>query len=1483
MTTTVRAALTICGLASIAAITSGQGPSAPPRQRGPERRVIAAERHDVSPRLRDIPPVPPATVRHPGEREPGPRHRGRGPRGRRVDTVVQDSVIGLGMPSPSESFEGVGNVNGVLPPDTNGDVGPNHYVQWVNLSFAIYSNGSPPALIYGPAAGNTLWSGFGGPCETSNDGDPIVLYDHLADRWVMTQLAVPNNFFGILIFAPFYECIAVSATPDPTGAYYRYQFQFDKLNDYPKFGVWPDGYYMTMNQFEEVTLQWAGQGVVAFDRASMLAGQPATMVYFDLAPVDINLGGMLPGDLDGPPPPAGSPNYFVQLDDDAWGYSPDQLQIWQFHADWANPLASTFTGPTALLTEPFDSDMCGYARNCIPQPGTTVKVDALADRLMYRLQYRNFGDHESLVVNHTVDADGNDHAGIRWYEIRDPRTAPAIYQQGTYAPDADHRWVGSAAMDRAGNLAIGFSVSGTATSPSIRYAGRLATDPPGALAQGETDVMVGSGSQTDSSGRWGDYSMMAVDPSDDCTFWYTQEYYAATSVAGWKTRIAVFSHPSCEPATDLPRVTVEATDATATEAGLTTGVFTVTHTGGTDAPLTVSYSVGGSATPDSDYSALAGSVTIPAGAATATITVTPIDDAVYEPNETVAVTLASDPAYRVGSPGSAIVTIVSDELPPDLIVSVVSAPATGGADASITVTDTTRNQGTGVSDPSVTGFYLSTNTSLDAADVFLGGRPVPTLGAGASDSASTALNIPAGTVTGTYYVLAKADVNGVVSESQEGNNTNISSTVRIGPDLIVKVLTAPATAAAGEPMTVSDTTSNQGGGTAAASTTRFYLSANTLLDASDALVGGRPVPSLAPVATDQSSSSLVVPSTTAPGIYYLLAKADGEDIVTETLESNNVKTSSTIKIGADLTVSALTAPATAGAGATISVSDTTKNQGAAPAPESTTTFHLSANVLLDASDVLLGGRPVPSLAAGATDAASTPLQIPAATAAGTYYLLAKADGNNAVAESVETNNASSAVAVRVGPDLMMSALTAPASAAAGGSILVTDTTKNQGAGDASESTTTFHLSTNALLDAADVSLGGRPAPALAAGATHTASTLLSIPAGTTSGTYYLLAKADGNSAVAESIETNNVSFGVAVRIGADLTVSALTAPATAAAGATVLLTDTTKNQGAGPATESTTTFHLSTNVLLDASDVSLGGRSVPALAAGTTNTASTSLLIPSGTTSGTYYLFAKADGNNAVAESIETNNASSAVAVRIGPDLMMSAFTAPSTAGAGGTIAVSDTTKNQGAGAASGSTTMFYLSGNALLDASDVSLGGRPVPPLASGATDAASTSLLIPTGTTSGTYYALAKADGNSAVAESIETNNVSSAVIVRIGPDLVVSALTAPGSAVAGATINAANTTTNQGGGAAAASTTKFYLSTNSTFDSGDVWLGSRGVAALAGGLADAATTALTIPAGTAPGNYYIIAVADGDSAVAETLETNNTRSSFIQISAP
>jgi hypothetical protein len=539
-------------------------PAPPGAADQPPVQVIAAERYDVSPPLRDLPVIPP---------QPGKERdlwRPRLPRGDQqdVDPVVQRWLGRPLIPAPILTFEGVNNRNFVLPPDTEGDIGPNHYMQWVNLSFQIFNRAG--GSLYGPANGNTLFSGFGGPCETTNDGDPIVLYDQLANRWLASQFALPNFPAG-----PFYQCLAVSQTGDPTGAWYRYAFQTSatKLNDYPKFGVWPDGYYMTANLFNQNVFTWAGTGVYAFDRASMLNGQLAVMMRFELPESD--WGGMLPSDLDGSnPPPPGAPNYFVEVVDGAWdpaNWPNDELHVHRFHVDWVNPISTTFNiAPVVVSIAPFDGVLCNFQRNCIPQPGTAVRLDAISDRLMYRLAYRNFGTYESLVVNHTVDVGTgpNERAGIRWYELRSPQADPPIlYQEGTYAPaDGLHRWMGSIAQDRQGNMLLGFSTSnGTAPNfPSIKYTGRLLTDPLGQMPQGEGVLMAGTGSQTHSASRWGDYSMMGVDPLDDCTFWYTNEYYQTTSLASWRTRIGYMKFPNCIAATPTPSPTRPVPTATNT-------------------------------------------------------------------------------------------------------------------------------------------------------------------------------------------------------------------------------------------------------------------------------------------------------------------------------------------------------------------------------------------------------------------------------------------------------------------------------------------------------------------------------------------------------------------------------------------------------------------------------------------------------------------------------------------------------------------------------------------------------------------------------------------------------------------------------------------------------------------------------------------------------------------------------------------------------
>jgi subtilase family serine protease len=677
-------------------------------------------------------------------------------------------------------------------------------------------------------------------------------------------------------------------------------------------------------------------------------------------------------------------------------------------------------------------------------------------------------------------------------------------------------------MDSAGNLAIGFSVSSTTTYPSIRYAARLATDPLGMLSQGETTLISGSGSQTHTADRWGDYSMMTVDPNDGCTFWYTQEYFAATSVAGWQTRVGAFSLPSCGPAdSSQTRVTVSATVATAMEAGPVNGQFTVSRTGDTSAPLTVAYAVGGSATAGADYVPLDISATIPAGAASVAIAVVPIDDTLVEPDETVILTLVGSADYAVGSPPSAIVRIVSDDAPPDLVMSALAVPATGGANAAVSITDTTLNQGKGPADASVTTYYLSVNSTLDASDIAFGSRTVPQLAAGASSTATTTLTIPANTAGGTYFVIAAADSGKTVPETSETNNTKVSTSIRIGPDLVVSALTVPSAGGAGIAISVTDTTTNSGGGDASATNTGFYLSLNGFLDTSDVLLGVRAAGPLAVGAASSGTTSLVIPAATATGNYYVIAVADYDKQAGETNETNNWRTSGLLRIGPDLVETSVSASAIGGSSGPITVTDTAKNQGLGDAPASTTGFYFSTSPAFNSSATRIGSRSVPPLPAGTSNAASTTVTLPPGLATGNYFVFANADDTNVVVEALEINNYSAAQLVKVGPDLVVSALTAPSSVATGVSVNVSSTVLNQGAGAAPGSTIRFYLSTNIGLDSADIAVGSRTVGPLAAGQSDAGAAAILVPPGTAAGSYWLIAVADDGNAVTETVETDN--------------------------------------------------------------------------------------------------------------------------------------------------------------------------------------------------------------------------------------------------------------------------------------------------------------------------------------------------------------------------
>src|SRR5438132_2572270 len=519
---------------------------------------------DVSPALRSL-PLAKKHVADPSKLleirpERGPRAQSKGYKS--GDAALQALSAAVAIPSPLANFEGLSNQDNfnifgfrVNPPDPNGEVGPNHYVEMINLVFAVYDkNGN---LLAGPIDTGTLWSGFAIPDCTDPSGDPVVLYDQLEDRWVLTQFTTRGPTF--------YNCVAVSQTGDPTGSYFRYAFSTGvNFPDYPKYGLWRNSYIITTREFGP-TIEY-GIGVYALERDKMLEGDPnARVVSFFLdgnAPGMLPLvgDGLLPPDIDGRTKPAnGAPAPLVGTQDDGGGYGAtfDALNIWELSVKWqANPVAS-ITLKTQLPVASFDSifPCAPGSRDCLPQPGITnpaqyLDILSYRQRPTFRLGYRNFGTYESLVTNQSVEALPGV-AGARWYEIRRTGGTYSVYQQGTYAPgDGVHRWMGSIAQDKKGNMALGYSVvNATDVYPGIRYTGRLKGDPLGQMTLGEGTIIDGTGVQRTTNSRWGDYTDMTVDPTDDCTFWYVNEYYTLagqqSSTAGWQTRIGSFKLPGC--------------------------------------------------------------------------------------------------------------------------------------------------------------------------------------------------------------------------------------------------------------------------------------------------------------------------------------------------------------------------------------------------------------------------------------------------------------------------------------------------------------------------------------------------------------------------------------------------------------------------------------------------------------------------------------------------------------------------------------------------------------------------------------------------------------------------------------------------------------------------------------------------------------------------------------------------------------------------
>jgi hypothetical protein len=567
-----------------AAAAPSDSPSTAPAFKGPSPKFSNAKAFDVSPALRDL-------AANPSPRKSAPSSEIKDIRpdrgamvsdtGHSGDGAITSPVVSMAIPGTMANFEGLSNQDNfnvfgfrVNPPDPVGDVGPNHYVEMINLVFGVYDKQGN--LLLGPVDTGTLWADF--PIEDCTDpsGDPIVVYDQFVDRWLLSQFTTRGFDDPSL---PFYDCVAISQTGDPTGAYYRYAFitQPDPdggyfFPDYPKYGVWTDSYVLTTRDFGLVNRY--GISVYALEKNKMVNGEPdARAVQFfldsDVVPLELIGDGLLPADIDGkqkPPPLSKIPIVGTQDDNSPYGATFDAINIWDLQVHWRSTPTASLELAAQLPVASFDSifPCAPTSRDCLPQPGITnpaqyLDILSYRQRPTWRLAYRNFKGYETLVTTQSVEALPGV-AGMRWYEIRRSNSntvypaggaAYSLYQQGTYAPnDGVHRWMGSVAQDKQGNMALGYSVvNGVDVYPGIRYTGRLASDPLGQMNLGEGTIIDGTGVQTTTNSRWGDYTSMNIDPVDDCTFWYVNEYYTAagqaSSPAGWQTRIASFKLPGC--------------------------------------------------------------------------------------------------------------------------------------------------------------------------------------------------------------------------------------------------------------------------------------------------------------------------------------------------------------------------------------------------------------------------------------------------------------------------------------------------------------------------------------------------------------------------------------------------------------------------------------------------------------------------------------------------------------------------------------------------------------------------------------------------------------------------------------------------------------------------------------------------------------------------------------------------------------------------
>ncbi|MBP7686751.1 MAG: DUF11 domain-containing protein [Thermoflexales bacterium] len=777
--------------------------------------VVSAEAFGTIKSLADVPDVPRSPRPSDDDAAVLPKYQQNGPASYQIDSRLQTKPGALdSLGSPIANFAGMGitEAGGFLPPDTQGDIGydsssgKRYYFQWVNVTYKVWdvTNPAAPSVVISTTQGNALWAAAlpGSECALRNHGDPITLFDEQAGRWMISQFALGASYSG-----PFHQCIAVSQTANPTGAWNVYDFPYRNattyLNDYPHFGVWPDAtynaYYMTVHQFNASGTAWLGQAAAAYDRAKILAGDPtAQAVYFDLYSVNSNFGGMLPADLDGTPPPTGTPGLFFEVDDNTAGMGADALRVWELRPNWTIPAASTFgiSGqPNYTVTvASFNLPPCTATgtRTCIPQPGTTQKLDVIGDRLMYRAAFRTVGSTQSVMLNHTVWADGTDRVGVRWYEARrNPADGSwSIYQQGTYAPaDGQYRWMGSIAMDVSGNIALGYSASSSTVSSTIRYAGRVVSDSLNTLPQTEITLVTSLGSQTHTAARWGDYSMMGVDPADGCTFWYTQEYHGATASSAWQTRIGSFKFSEC----------------TLGSTGNLSGTVrnAATNNPIASAAVTAISSSGGSYPAASDASGRYQILSLPIGTYTVTASAGGYNSSlVAGVSITTGITTTQDLALTAlpQADVSLIKTASASQVGPSGSLAYTLTVTNNGPDAittTVTLTDALPS-GYTLGTATGTGWSCSGTTTVVCTRTGLG------IGASASINLNGTAPISLGTITNTATVGANA------YDPAAANNIATATTTIVPQTDLAVTKTGPASAAPGATLVYTLTVTNNG-------------------------------------------------------------------------------------------------------------------------------------------------------------------------------------------------------------------------------------------------------------------------------------------------------------------------------------------------------------------------------------------------------------------------------------------------------------------------------------------------------------------------------------------------------------------------------------------------------------------------------------------------------------------------------------------------